>query len=361
MKILAALIGLALLIGLIRLWSALFRRGGPSPAGRRRRSARRGRGQSRTAAKAALSLESAPAASAKRAVLPPSPQFAATAALLHLAALVCAADDAISPAERTLLEQHIDRAPGVSAPERAQLHAQLATLLGSKPNFRGVKKRLEALDAGQRALVADLLIGVAGTDGQVEPDEIRLLARIYPMLGLSADDVYSRIHALAAGAPAAAAAPAAAGNAGSVTGTATATGAPAPIRLNMSAVQTKLAQSAEVSALLGDIFSEEEPDTAAPAPASVATGATGPAPASVTPPAPPGTMSSAHGMLLARLATRAAWSRAEFEAMAKELQVLPDGAIDALNEAAFERAGGPVLEGDDPLHVDLATAKDLLA
>jgi TerB-C domain len=39
---------------------------------------------------------------------------------------------------------------------------------------------------------------------------------------------------------------------------------------------------------------------------------------------------------------------------------MPDGAIDTLNEAAFEHVGAPVIEGDDPIQVDAATAKELV-
>jgi hypothetical protein len=281
-----------------------------------------------------------PAAGAE-AVPPPSPQFLASAALLHLAMLVCAADDAISPAERTLLEEHVARAP-VPRREQEQLRAQLAEVLASTPNFRGVKKRLALLGAGQRAMVADLLIGVAGADGQVGPDEIPLLGRIYPMLGFAAEDVYSRVHAMSAGASAGAPAEAPAASVG------------APVQLNMATVQEKLAQSAEVSALLGDIFAEDDaPPTLATAPAAPVAAKAASAPVAWT--------SSPHGMLLARLAERPVWTRQEFDAVATELRLLPDGAIDALNEAAFDRAGGPVLEGDDPIHVDMTTARELLA
>jgi hypothetical protein len=113
---------------------------------------------------------------------PPPPavsaQFAASAAFVHLAVMVCAADDVISPAERTLLEDHIARAP-VSRGERTKLREQLAAMLATTPNFRGTKRRLALLDAQQQAMIADLLIGVAGADGQVGPDEIRMLGRIY--------------------------------------------------------------------------------------------------------------------------------------------------------------------------------------
>lgn len=264
--------------------------------------------------------------------------------------MVCAADDAVSRAERTLLEDHIARAP-VSKGERAKLREQLQAMLATTPNFRGVKRRLALLDAKQQAMIADLLIGVAGADGQVGPDEIRMLGRIYEKLGLEAEDVYSRVHAMSAGA---------------VEAPAPASGA---VQLNMAAVQAKLAQSAEVSALLGDIFAEAEteaqgqpkptPTLSKPPVVPSAAGAAA-AVAPVVPVAPVGWTASPHGKLLARLIERPVWTRQEFDAVAAELRLLPDGAIDALNETAFDRAGGPVLEGDDPIHVDVTTAKTLL-
>jgi tellurite resistance protein len=302
---------------------------------------------------------------ARRAPAPPPPppsvsaQFAASAAFVHLAVMVCAADGAVSPAEQTLLEDHLARAP-VSKGERAKLREQLAAMLATTPNFRGVKRRLALLDAKQQAMIADLLIGVAGADGQVGPDEIRMLGRIYKKLGLEAEDVYSRVHAMSAGAAEAPPpAPAAGGGA---------------VQLNMAAVQAKLAQSAEVSALLGDIFAEAETEARGqeqPKPRPKPTlskppavpGASGPAAAvaQVAPVVPAVWTASPHGKLLARLIERPVWTRREFDAVAAELRLLPDGAIDALNETAFDRSGGPVLEGDDPIHVDLVTARELLA
>jgi tellurite resistance protein len=330
MKILAALalfVGIFLLGALIALKSAAdsanqaeFRR-----RVRRWREVRNRKPARRAQARAAAARPS-----------PPSPQFAASAAFVHLAVLVCTADEAISPEERALLADHIARAP-VSKAEREKLREQLAKMLAEPPTFWGTKKRLSLLDVGQQATIADLLIGVAGVDGHVGPDEIRMLGRIYPMLGLPAADVYSRVHALSVGEQAEAEAPVAAG---------------APVQLNMAAVQAKLAQSAEVSALLGDIFAEEEEQEQQAQEVR--------AKAPIVPPAPVSWSSSPHGMLLARLVERPVWTREEFDTVAAELRLLPDGAIDALNEAAFDRAGGPVLEGDDPIHVDMTTAKALL-
>ncbi|MGP3929484.1 tellurite resistance TerB C-terminal domain-containing protein [Nonomuraea sp. KM88] len=45
-------------------------------------------------------------------------------------------------------------------------------------------------------------------------------------------------------------------------------------------------------------------------------------------------------------------SRAEFEQLAARWKLLPDGALDRINEAAYELAGEPLLDGDDPIWVD---------
>ena len=118
------------------------------------------------------------------------------------------------------------------------------------------------------------------------------------------------------------------------------------VKLDMTAVKAKLAESVQICAILDDIFTEDQPESV-PAP-SVSAPSTGKVPA-------------AHALLLSRLAERPAWSRAEFEAVAAEYKLLPDGAFEVINDAAFEHAGVPVLEGDDPIQVDVTTAEGLLA
>jgi hypothetical protein len=113
----------------------------------------------------------------------------------------------------------------------------------------------------------------------------------------------------------------------------------------MTAVKAKLAESAQISAILDDIFTDDEP--AAVIQPIVAT--------------TNGKLPSAYAALLSRLLERSEWGRSEFEKVIDEARLMADGAIDTLNEAAFEHTGGPVLEGDDPIQIDTAAAKELLA
>ena len=72
-------------------------------------------------------------------------------------------------------------------------------------------------------------------------------------------------------------------------------------------------------------------------------------------------LDGAHSRLLRLLAGRDTWTRAELEQRCADLKLLPDGAIDRLNEAAYDTAGDPLVEGEDPLDINTEVAQEMLA
>ncbi|MCI0720148.1 MAG: TerB N-terminal domain-containing protein, partial [Acidobacteria bacterium] len=278
-----------------------------------------------------------------------SPQYTAATVLLHLAVAISAADGSISAAEEKHFEEHMQRSLALSSAERIRLSAHLSWLMQSRPSLTLVRKRLEALDLQQRRSMAEFVIGVAGADGQISPEEIRTLGKIYPLLGFAADDIYGHVHAMATGTaagveggepvPITMAQPSAGYAIPADPGTAEA------VHLDLAAVKRKFAESAKISAILDDIFTDDEAGSIAQPVALLS---------------PTGRVPAAHGTLLSRLVERPEWNRLDFERIAAECKLLPDGAIDTLNEVAFEVTGVPVIEGDDPIQIDSATAKELL-
>jgi hypothetical protein len=77
-----------------------------------------------------------------------SPSYAATAALLHLAVAIAAADDEVTKAEILKLEEHL--ALHLPENERIRLLAHLRWLEHARPSLGRMKKRLELLDRAQR-------------------------------------------------------------------------------------------------------------------------------------------------------------------------------------------------------------------
>ncbi len=277
-----------------------------------------------------------------------SPAYVATTMLLDLAVAVARADGTISIAEQEQLHNHLRQSPELSEAERLRLSIHLTWLMRAKPAFTSLRKRLQALDERTRQDMAHFVAGVACADGVIMPEEIQTLRKIYPMLGLTADDVYTHLHAMAsrAGIGADETSAAHAGSHLQSHGLST-TGAviPGAVRLDMVAVKRKFTESARISAILNDIFSDEEPRKEMPA---------------ANPSSIPGKLPPTYGALLSNLLKQSEWQRSDFERVAAEYNLLPDGAIDTLNEAAIEIAGAPVIEGDDPMEINTETAKELL-
>ncbi|MBC8328977.1 MAG: TerB N-terminal domain-containing protein [Planctomycetes bacterium] len=240
----------------------------------------------------------------------PTAAYRAAALLLHLSALVSAADGSVSEAEERRLEAHLAEGMQLDAEERLRLHAHLRWQLAAPQGTVGLKKRLEALDAERRRGIGLFLVQVAWSDGRIEAGEVRVLEKIYRLLGLDPAQVHEDLHG---GGPAA---------------------EPRPATLDPEALARKLEETAAVSSLLSGIFEDPQPAPAAAAAAPVVEG-----------------LDAAHSALFQRLGERPAWPRADYEALAEELGVLPDGALDILNEYAFERCDEPLIEGDELLEV----------
>jgi len=121
-------------------------------------------------------------------------------------------------------------------------------------------------------------------------------------------------------------------------------------------VQAKLAETEQVSSFLEEIFREEEaPSPPAPLPspahASAGRGETGILAG----------LDAAHSALLERLMEKDAWPRMEIERLADELGLLPDGALELINEAAFALCGAPLLEGDEMIEIDRQILQEITA
>ena len=99
------------------------------------------------------------------------------------------------------------------------------------------------------------------------------------------------------------------------------------------------AETEKIGSLLADVFADDE----APTP-----------PPSVTP-APGGLLGldAIHSTLVRALARSPTWSRADFEREAGACGLLPDGALEMVNEWAYDAYGEPLIEDGDPVTVNL--------
>lgn len=277
----------------------------------------------------------------------PSAQYQAATLLLHLAAAVAQADGSVDRKEERHLSAHLEDALHLSDAERRRLSAHLQWLLVNDVGLTGLKKRLSALDATARGTIAQFLASVAGADGRIDRREIETLGKVYKLLGLEQSQLYGDLHALGASEG---------GDVGLVT--AETAGAPAagfgipqgpsesqPFTLDVNRVNAKMKESAAASALLREIFVETE-DAGGQAAANPTTAVNG--------------LDGPHSTLLRTLSAKTSWPRAELEAHAASLKLMLDGALEVINERAFEVCGQPACEGDDPVEMNADAVSEVL-
>ena len=286
----------------------------------------------------------------------PSDEYQAATVLLQLGAAVSAADGTISLDEEQALEAHLEDALQLSGADRTRLRAYLQWLLVEPPTLNRIKSRLATLGDSDRQLLARFVITIAGADGHVSSDEIKVLSRIYKLLGLDTDQLHSDIHEMASAPPTR---PVTVLQPDEPTGHRI----PAPpdtdtaevVELDREKIVAIMKDTRQVTEILTEIFEDptppepveddiDEDDVADAAAADIAGGLLDPA----------------HSELVQFLASRPRWPRSEFDAVSNKLGLLPSGAIETINDAAFEQCDEPLIEGDDPLDMNEYALKELL-
>ncbi|MGF1601211.1 MAG: TerB N-terminal domain-containing protein [Thermosynechococcaceae cyanobacterium] len=257
-----------------------------------------------------------------------SPHYSTAQLLLHLAAMIVTATEQIDGAGMAHVQKYLAWTPRLQEPERDRLLAHFQWLCHNKLTLRGLRSRLEALGEGRRVAIATFLISIVkASDGK--PTAIESLTKLYPLLGFEAEQVYQHLHStepISLQPPVAAVAPQPAD-------------APA-VGLNLDLIQRRQDESQAVSTMLADIFVEPE----APTPAPTKLG-----------------LDAAHSTFLLTLAKQPHWHREDLERVAADLDLLLDGALENINEIAFEQCDEALIEGEEPLEINGDILEELLA
>jgi len=270
--------------------------------------------------------------------------YSAAAVTLDLASAVAAADGDTSLEELSLLSGHIDSWDHLCVAHRKRLKAHLQIQLKQPPTLASLKKKLEPLTLEAKRKIASFLAHLAHADGEVTPQEVKLLERVYKSLALDPQFVYSDLHS-AAVRPSQVVETTA-----SSTVIQTSEGAGAGFALDMGKVARLQQETAEVSALLASVFNEESP--------TETSGAMEPEAPQEQEGSSAEQLATVHGLdvehsaFLRLLVSRTEWSRAELEDAASDMELMLDGALERINDTAFELFDMPVTEGDDPIEIN---------
>lgn len=259
--------------------------------------------------------------------------YQAAAVTLDLACMVALADGDASAQELLTLTRYIDSWSHLSVAHRKRLKAHLRLGIEQPATLAGVKKKFEHLADDARRAIARFLAHLTQADGVVSPSEVKFLERTYRALGLDTKLVYTDLHANDAPVP-------------STAEVASVSPKPQGFSLDPARIAQLQKETAEVAALLANVFVEEgeqertEVATAQPDEATeqVQTGLLG--------------LDANHSAFVRLLVTRSTWLRDELMDAASDMELMLDGALEHINEAALDTCDAPLTEGDDPIEIN---------
>lgn len=285
----------------------------------------------------------------REAAVAPGEGYAAATVLLHLGVAVSASDGEVRESEQAHLESSIETALDLPMAGRRRLRGHLRWLLAERPGNAGLKARTKTMSAAEREQLARYLLAVAAADGHVSPREVDVLKRLYALLGLEAEAIHGDLHALASSEPVPVIPADRDPGDFVIPGPPVSTETTVGLQLDAQRLAEVLASTKDVSQVLTAVFVDEDPVEIPVQPEpedGVGDGVAG--------------LDAAHSRFVLALAARPEWPRGELVALADAAGLLAAGAIETVNDSAFEVSGALLLEGHDPVELDPHVLKELL-
>lgn len=280
----------------------------------------------------------------------PSREFVTVNTIILLGAPVANVDGNLSPSETQVLQDLVLNNRKLNQIEKESLLAVLHWCLHTPQGTAGTKQRIAALNQEDRSAIAQILISVASADGQIDPKEIRLLEKIYSSLGLESSQVVTDIHSQMAATEPVTVTQREPESAFSIPPRTDSQDQPTQFRLSKETIIRREEETRQVKQILEAIFIEsDEPEF---------TTLTAPSPITSTT-SPTEVLDGPHRSLFTKLIGQEMWERDAFDALCEAIGLMPDGAIEELNNWSFLIVNANLIEDGDPLYLDVELAKEL--
>ncbi len=248
-------------------------------------------------------------------------RYSAASCMLRIGLSVASADGEIQQDRLAMLAQQIQTAFNLEQHELRRIEVLRSLLLiTGQTALAGIGSLAKSLTGPQREAVARLILAIVGADGVVTPRELRAVRICYDRLGLDAEQLDGAMKSLRVG-------------------SAPASGvARSSLALDRQAIAAIMGDTRDVAQMLATamaVESRSETTLDASSPAGMAA------------------MPERFAAFYATLMTRSEWPLEEAESLARQHGHMLGGAVEELNQWAYDTYGNPVfIERGDRLYVD---------
>ncbi len=280
----------------------------------------------------------------------PSKKFRTVCIIIRLGSILSQINKKIPRVKEAILQNLVISNRDLTKIEKKSLLAFLHWCIRTKQNASGLKAKVSKLSNTMKIAISRILLSIAHADGDIKPDEIKKLEKLYTILGLNKKQVTKDINALASqSCPVTV----------SLKDPDTSFVIPQPANpddtgrvfaLNEELIKNRQEETAQVRSVLEDIFSDrEEKDKPEIIPENPAISDN-----------PLCSLDETHQKLFHQLVEKKSWEKAAFREICKSLGLMVDGAMEVLNEWAFENADAPLIDDGDPIYIDISLAKEIV-
>lgn len=284
----------------------------------------------------------------------PSTVFNQVTLMLRLGAMVAVSDEEVSEQEVQVVVSLIEQQDRLSDNEKASLRAYLLWQLNTPTSTQGLKAQLALLKPDALNLVKKYILRIALADDKIENQEIKQLEKLYTQLGFDKAQVMSDIHQLQASRGL--------DSALSVTSPVT-VGQTSQTLINQQILDQHEQETKHAQALLAQIFTTDEPPQSDE---DLTENVTIPSHPNATQ-SHNNTVSALTGLepnyqrIFEQLTAKEKWDYAEFTELCKPFNIMPDAAIEMINDWAYDKVDAPVLDAEEMIYVDFDIVEELQA
>lgn len=285
-----------------------------------------------------------------------SAQFFAARVYIEITALIAGAEGQIDDSATKAIIAKIKSVADLSDFERVRLIGYLSFLLYNPPSQQ-IIARFKQRNPEERKIIARTAVAAAAMDGRLPAEEVRLLERTYKILGVEKSDLYRELHTLSGEKEQTLAD----GEPPTVSPAKYVPGIPIPSKsqtngegrkskLDKSKIARIQSDTIAVQAILGEVFDEGDAgghSEAAPAAVDKQPSTSSASDVSALFPG----LDHRHALLLRDISSRDVVDQATFAALARQHGLFPAGAIETINEWAFERFEEPILDEGEPIEI----------
>ena len=276
---------------------------------------------------------------------------------LVMGTFVAHADGTVSELERRHLTERFESSKILSSSEKARLRANLDWMMAVPPDLGLIRRRVKNVGEEVRHGLGRLALAVVGADGVVDPAEIKAIQKLYRILDVETEGIYRELHALAATSePVTVFQPTSPDTEYAIPAQPEETAVTdkrVPIVLDQERVAAIMADTTQVSNVLRAVFSDDEEDAEVDR--------TEEANATTDQSERFAGLDAKHQSLVEELISRPSWTPQDFEKLARQFGLMPSGALETINEWAFERYEAGLIEEHETFEVNPAILDALAA